>query len=169
MTHVPGDEHPIAQSPEPLAIPRRSVGIGRAQLVMLAVSMAAIAWGAWSTRAILDLRARPAPFVKVELGALVAEYVRAQARSAGSPEQLRTETALFMKSLDASLARRTRDGHVILVSEAVVGGAVPDITALVRREIHARLTLPPPANDGGTEARMREYLEQAGGVHAPVR
>lgn len=169
MTKFSGDEHPIAQVPEPIAIPRRSAGIGRAQMVVLAVSIAAIAWGAWSTRAILDLRARPAPLVKVQLGALVAEYVRTQARSAGSPEQIRTETALFMKSLDASLARRTRDGHVVLVSEAVIGGSVPDITAVVRREIHARLTPPHPASDSGTEARMRDYLQQTGGANGPAR
>lgn len=169
MTQLPGDERPIAQRPEPLAIPRRPVGLGRTRLAVLAVSIAAIAWGAWSTRAILDLRARPAPFVKVQLGALVAEYVRTQARSAGSPEQIRTETAQFMKSLDASLARRTRDGHVVLVSEAVIGGSVPDITAVVRREIHARLTPPHPASDSGTEARMRDYLQQTGGANGPAR
>lgn len=169
MTRLPGDERPIAQSPEPEAIPRRPAGIGRAQLAVLAVSIAAIVWGAWSTRAILDLRAQPAPFVKVQLAALVAEHVRAQARSAGSPEQIRTDTALFMKSLDDSLARRTRDGHVVLVSEAVIGGSVPDITAAVRREIQARLPSPHPASAGGSRAGMDDYLQQTGVTNAPAR
>ncbi|ODU77589.1 MAG: hypothetical protein ABT10_24415 [Novosphingobium sp. SCN 63-17] len=132
-------------------------------VLALMVVVAGLAWGAWTTRAILDLRRAPAPFVKVQLGGLVADYVRAQARSATPPDQMGAQTQAFMKLLDAALAREAHAGRVVLVSEAVAGGSVPDITESVRREVYAKMPAPRTAVDGGTEARMRDWLIRDGG------
>lgn len=132
-------------------------------MLALMVVVAGLAWGAWTTRAILDLRRAPAPFVKVQLGGLVADYVRAQARSATPPDQMGAQTQAFMKLLDVALAREAHAGRVVLVSEAVAGGSVPDITETVRREVYAKMPALRTAADGGTEARMRDWLIRNGG------
>lgn len=163
MNEPSGTDCPTASSPDPVPLPRGRTGIGRAQVMLLIVCVAGLVWGAWTTRAILDLRARPAPFVKVQLERLVAEYVRAQARSATPPDRIDTETAVFMKVLDASLARHARAGEVVLVSEAVVGGTVPDITAAVRREVYARLPVPSGGNDAVPNAGSADGLQNGGG------
>lgn len=168
MTETSGDASLVISSPKLGAIPSRRAGIGRAHVMILVVAVAGLVWGAWMTRSILDLRGRPAPFVTVQLEGLVAEYVRAQARSAKSPDQIGTETTMFMKLLDASVARRARAGKVVLVSEAVVGGSVPDITGSVRREIYAHLPAPRLARNGGS-ATLTGDLEHRGGADGASR
>lgn len=154
--------------------PRSS--IARGQVLLVAGLIGVLCWGAWMTRAILDLRAAPARVAKVQLASLVGDYVRAEARGNASPDQIGPRTAQFMKVLDATIARHARGGQIILVSEAVVGGSVPDITAEIAREV--RLTLPavqlasssPGHGDasgqrrdaGDVEARMRDYLLHEG-------
>ncbi|MEO0031278.1 MAG: hypothetical protein RIS94_1036 [Pseudomonadota bacterium] len=162
------DPHDSAASVPP-APPSPSASGARVQrnngwpvLVLLIVAVC-LAWGVWTTRAILDLRRAPTPFVKVQLGALVAEYVRAQARSATPPDQIGTQTQAFMQLLDVALAREAHAGRVVLVSEAVAGGSVPDITERVRREIYARMPAPRAAADGASDTRMRAWLPQNGG------
>jgi len=153
---------PIAPPPASAPFARRERRNGPPVLALMVV-VAGLAWAAWTTRAILDLRRAPVPFVKVQLGGLVADYVRAQARSATPPDQMGAQTQAFMKLLDAALARETRAGRVVLVSEAVAGGSVPDITETVRREVYAKMPAPRTAADGGTEARMRDWLMRNGG------
>lgn len=151
-------------------------GIARGQVLLVAALIGVLCWGAWMTRAILDLRAAPSRVVKVQLASLVGDYVRAEARGNASPDQIGPRTAQFMKVLDATIARHARGGQIVLVSEAVVGGRVPDITADIDREV--RVTLPtvqpapsPPRLDdpagqrrdaGDVEARMRDYLLHGG-------
>lgn len=151
-------------------------GTVRGQVMLVAALIGVLCWGAWMTRAVLDLRAGPARVVKVQLASLVGDFVRAEARGNASPDQIGPRTAQFMKVLDATIARHARGGQIILVSEAVVGGSVPDITADIAHEV--RLTLPAvqPASSlpgpgdptgqrrdaGGVEARMRDYLLHEG-------
>lgn len=153
---------PISPPPASAPFGRRPRRNGPPVLALMVV-VVGLAWAAWTTRAILDLRRAPVPFVKVQLGGLVADYVRAQARSATPPDQIGAQTQAFMKLLDVALAREAHAGRVVLVSEAVAGGSVPDITESVRREVYGRMPPPRAGAEGGTEARMRAWLAQNGG------
>lgn len=153
----------------------RGVGVGQ---VMAAVCLAAgLVWGAWATRAILDLRRGPAPIVKVRLQGLIQDYVRAEARSATPPDRIGPDTSRYMELLDAAIARHARAGQLVLVSEAVAGGEVEDITSEIKREVYAHIagssppTTPPPSSSGpqghqeignAMDARTRNPLPQGG-------
>ncbi len=151
-------------------------GIARGQVLALAALIGALCWGAWMTRVILDVRAAPARVVKVQLASLVGAYVRTEARGDTPPDQIADRTAQFMKVLDATIARHARGGQIVLVSEAVVGGSVPDITGDIAREVRATLpalqTAPASARSadpvgqrreaGDVETRMRDYLLHEG-------
>jgi hypothetical protein len=102
--------------------------------------------------------------------------VRTEARGDTPPDQIGPRMAQFMKVLDATIAHHARDGQIVLVSEAVVGGSVPDITGDIAREVRAILpaSQPAPASPrladpaghdreaGDVETRMRDYLLHEG-------
>lgn len=101
-------------------------------------------WGAWVTR---ELVAKPAaaPMARIQLSAMVGEYVQAQARSATPPEQVTAETKAFMAEIEKNLRARGAQGQIVLVGEAVLAGNVPDITADVRRQVFSKVRMPQPA------------------------
>lgn len=148
--------------------PRRQ-GIDRMQVALVAALVVALCWGAWMTRAVLDLRSENAPFVKVQLQKIITEYVQGQARSATPPEQIQAETARFMGALDAAMKHAAGEGQVVMVNEAIVAGDVPDVTDAVRAEVYTKVPRPQMASAGTVETRMRDYLIQNGGGNAPVR
>lgn len=173
-----GDQALTPASPGTALNPKRhrARGIGRAHVLAVACAIAGLAWGSWTTRAVLDLRASPTRIAKVRLQSLVGDYVRAQARSATPPDQIGPATARFMTMLDAAIARHARAGEVVLVSEAVVGGDVRDVTDQIRREVYAQVPVPRAAegvpdsaqdraSGGDVEARMRDYLLHAGAAN----
>ena len=105
------------------------------QLLVGAAVLLLLIWGMWVTRA---LTAAPRQhIVKANLSRIVGEYVQAQARSATPPEQVRAQMQQFMASLDSELQRRSAQGQVVLVGEAVLSKSVPDITAEVVSSIYA--------------------------------
>lgn len=144
----------------------------RRQFLTMACLIALLCWGAWMTRSILDMRPTPLRVVKVQLAGLVGSYVRAQARTDASPDEIAARTAQFMTALDLAIARHAHDGQIVLVSEAVVGGNVPDITAAIAAEMRRVAATPalraskgrqdgnPEASD--VETRMRDYLLREG-------
>lgn len=101
-------------------------------------------WGAWVTR---ELIAQPKviPMARIQLSAMVGEYVQAQARSATPPDLVTAETKAFMAEIEKNLKERGAKGQIVLVGEAVLAGNVPDITADVRRQVFERVRMPRPA------------------------
>jgi len=183
MSDDPDIAHPAdafrCARPAPVSDRKRtqgSRGVTRGQVLRVAGLIGALCWGAWITRAILDMRAAPAHVVKVQLASIVGNYVRAEARGDTPPDQIGPHMAQFMKVLDATIARHARRGQIVLVSEAVVGGGVPDITGEIAREVRAtlpasqsapappRLAVPATSDReaGNVEARMRDYLLHEG-------
>lgn len=129
--------------------------------VAIAAVVVALLWSAWMTRAMLDLRERKPAIVRVQLQGLMAEYVRAQARSNAPQEQIAADTKVFLAQLNRVVTGLSKDGQIVLVNEAVVGDGVPDVTPLVRRAVYAKVAMPKVAAIG-VEDRMMAYLKQEG-------
>ena len=129
--------------------------------VAIAAVVVALLWSAWMTRAMLDLREQKPPIVKVQLQGLMAEYVRAQARSDAPQEQIAADTKVFLAQLNRVVTGLSKDGQIVLVNEAVVGDGVPDVTPLVRKAVYARVPMPKVAANG-VQDRMMAYLKQEG-------
>lgn len=110
-------------------------GPGLAHLLESMLIAAAIAWAVWITH--LTLAPEPDRLASVRLSEIVGEFVQAKARSAAPPAQVEAEMRKFMASLDAELQRRSREGQVVLVGEAVLTRNVPDITDQLRRALYA--------------------------------
>lgn len=126
-----------AATPAPAAPRRRPVfaGFTGPQLLVGAAVVMLLIWGMWVTR---TLTAAPQQhIVKANLSRIVGDYVQAQARSATPPEQVRAQMQQFMASLDTELQRRSAQGQVVLVGEAVLSKSVPDITGDVVSAVYA--------------------------------
>nr|WP_276589036.1 MULTISPECIES: TrbI F-type domain-containing protein [unclassified Sphingomonas] len=126
-----------AASPATVAPARRTVfaGFTGPQLALGAVLLLALIWGMWVTRTLTT--APQQHIVKANLSRIVGDYVQAQARSATPPDQVRAQMQQFMASLDTELQRRSAQGQVVLVGEAVLSKSVPDITGDVVTSIYA--------------------------------
>ena len=120
------------------ATPRRRpvfAGYTAPQLLVGAAILLLLIWGMWVTRALTS--APRQHIVKANLSRIVGDYVQAQARSATPPDQVRAQMQQFMASLDTELQRRSAQGQVVLVGEAVLSKSVPDITGDVVTSIYA--------------------------------
>ena len=107
--------------------------------------VAAGLWGAWVTKKLMADDVIP-PIARVQLSAIVGEYVQAQARSATPPEQVTAETRAFMAEIQRNLEARGQRGEIVLVGEAVLAGNIPDITASLRKEVYTKVRMPQPAS-----------------------
>lgn len=130
------DLPPIPSSaPTARAKPRAVfAGFTRSQILLGLLLLAALVWGMWVTR---QVSARQDHIVSVRLSDLVGEYVEAQRFSASPPERVKAEMQAFMASLDKELARRSANGDVVLVGEAVLSKNVDDITDRVKKAVYA--------------------------------
>jgi Type-F conjugative transfer system protein (TrbI_Ftype) len=131
----------------PAAPPRR---MGWMPVALVGGLVAAGLWGAWVTKNLLADEGA-APMARVQLSAIVGEYVQAQARSATPPEQVTAETRAFMAEIQRNLEARGTKGQIVLVGEAVLAGNVPDITANLRKEVYAKIRMPQPAALGAND------------------
>ena len=121
----------------------RRKGLPPSMFLFAAPAVAALLWGAWVTKNILDPSVAKAPIASVRLEQIIGEYVQAQARSNTPPEIVTRQTQAFMAALGEELKARGADGTTVMVGEAVLSQNVPDITAEVRSAIYAKV--PPPA------------------------
>ena len=130
------------QATAPAASPRR---MGWMPVALVGGLVAAGLWGAWVTKNLMAEEGT-APMARVQLSAIVGEYVQAQARSATPPEQVTAETRAFMAEIQRNLEARGQRGQIVLVGEAVLAGNVPDITASLREEVYTKVRMPQPAS-----------------------
>jgi hypothetical protein len=127
----------------PVRAPHRRKGLPPITFLFGGLVVAALLWGAWVTKNILDPAVVKAPIASVRLEQIIGEYVQAQARSNTPPEIVTQQTQAFMAALGEELKARGADGTTVMVGEAVLSQNVPDITAEVRNAIYAKV--PPPA------------------------
>lgn len=178
------EDNPLPQGELPLgldAVPTHAVVTGkrrslvaflasnRRQILAMGLTGACLLWGSWTTHKLLGLEQRVTTIRKVALADLVRDYVEAEARSGATPDQITAETGAYIKALNLAVARHAAQGEVLLLSNAVVAGDVPDITPQVRDEVYASLAKPqagaPAPSVPSTSAQMQQFFDAKGAYH----
>ena len=134
----------------------RLLGFTPRDLAIVAAFLVLVVWAFWATRELLELRDRR--IVSVSLSTIIKNFVAAEARNGSSPEQAAARTKAYLAATDAAMQSLSRSGATVLVSEAVVGNSVPDMTGAVAdavRQAMAKEPAPPtsPASAGGSDGR----------------
>lgn len=138
MTVAATEPAPLASAPPP---PRLILGFAARDLALVAAFLSLTLWAIWATTALLELRQRR--IVSVSLSTIIKDFVAAQARTAASPEIAAARTRAYLAATDAAMQSLSRDGTTVLVSEAVVGNSVPDMTRAVSAAVNAWLAKAP--------------------------
>lgn len=133
-----GGEGAFAAAVSPPASPGRTFAGLPVPIVVMGFLMLAMAlWAGWATRELLALRSQR--IVSVSLATLVRDFVTDEARNGGSPAYMAARTKVYTLATQAAMQSLTRRGTTILVSEAVVGNSVPDITPQLKSAVDAKL------------------------------
>ena len=134
----------------------RLLGFTLRDLAIVAAFLVLVVWAFWATRELLELRDRR--IVSVSLSTIIKNFVAAEARNGSSPEQAAARTKAYLAATDAAMQSLSRSGATVLVSEAVVGNSVPDMTGAVAAAVRQAMAEQPapaaaPANAGGSDGR----------------
>jgi hypothetical protein len=106
--------------------------------IVLGISLIGSAlWGTWATSTLIALEKREV--VTVQLGRIMGDFVEAEARAGRPPEESRERIQTYLKAVEASVEKLGKDGQTVLVAEAVVAGAAPDLTETVRADVLRRM------------------------------
>lgn len=124
--------------------PRTIAGWPVVHVAVTILVLASLLWAAWATRLLLDLSKRQ--IVSVSLSTLVGDFVAAESRNGGTPEQTASRTAAYLAAVNRSVSALGADGTTVIVTEATLGKSVPDRTAQVRAKVKRAL-------EGGHDAR----------------
>jgi hypothetical protein len=165
----------VSVATPPGLLARRMAGQPLRRWLLLAGAGALAVWGAWATKALVDLSRERQPIVQVRLSEIVGDYVRDAARSSLPADEVSRQTARFLKVLNDVMGAQGSGGRIVLLSNAVVSGELPDITSEVRAQVYARVTRPIPATGsptmtaspaaGDVAGQMHQFM---GGEQAPV-
>lgn len=141
---IPSDTPAAVDKAEGVRMPRKRgfAGFSWGQLLAGTVLLGGVVWGAWTTREVLALK--ESRIVAVSIQSMANDFLMAEARSGVSPEQAEVDTRHYMATLQSVLKDRASQGEIIIVSEAVVSGSVPDITPQVREAVGKAITASPP-------------------------
>jgi conjugal transfer pilin signal peptidase TrbI len=107
-----------------------------AGLVLL--GSAALLWCGWTTKSVTDLQNRR--IVTVRLGAMIEEFVAAEARAQRSPQDAQARLALYLKGIESVVNTLGKDGTTVLVAEAVISGSAPDYSPKVKADLDLWMT-----------------------------
>lgn len=116
---------------------RQLFGVPLASLGLGVLLLAALLWGAWTTRILLALEKREV--VTVELSGLIGAFVEAEARSGADPQASQRRVAAYLQAIDASVDALGQKGRTVLVGEAVLAGQARDMTPIVRADVVRRM------------------------------
>jgi hypothetical protein len=120
---------------------RRIAGFTPRDLSVLVAFLLLTIWAIWATREVLELKERR--IVSVSLSRIITDFVAAESRNGASPETATARTRAYLAATDEAMRSLSKGGATVLVSEAVVGNSVPDMTAAVAAAINARLAQTP--------------------------
>ena len=132
-------EMPVADTPSGSSsgAPRTFAGLPLSTIVLGGLILLLALLSAWQTREILALKSHR--IVSVSLSTLLHDYIAAEAHNPGSPEITALRTKLYIGATQAAVRGLTEQGYTVLVTEAVAGGSVPDVTPQVKADIEAKL------------------------------
>jgi|TARA_R100001244_G_scaffold20643_2_gene21361 hypothetical protein len=99
--------------------------------------VAAILWISWVSISLT--REQKPKIMQVRLSEIMNEFVDAEARKDGEPEVTRETIARYLKTMEDAVADMSREGRVMIVSEAIVSPNTPDATPLLRQRIAEKL------------------------------
>ncbi len=133
----PDDADLVSVSAHYGADPRSFAGLPIATVVLGALVLMMGLWSAWQTREILILKSHRT--VSVSLSTIVRDFIRAEARNGGTPETAQLRTQAYLGATEAAIRALGENGNTVLLSEAVAGNSVPDVTPEVKAAIEARL------------------------------
>lgn len=142
QTETIRSDAPVAAPKAEGARRRGFAGFSWGQLLAGLALIGGVVWGAWTTREVLALK--KGRFVSVSIQSMANDFLMAEARSGVGPEQAEVDTRHYMNTLQSVLKDRASQGEIIIVSEAVVSGSVPDITPQVREAVGKAITASPP-------------------------
>lgn len=116
----------------------RSFGGFALHRIALTAGMAALAlWNVWTTQQLLALKERR--IVSVSLQALVSDFVAVEARNGGASDATTARTKAYLAAVERAIKDMARDGTTVIVSEAVVGNSVPDVTPALKARLDRML------------------------------
>ncbi|WP_239806061.1 TrbI F-type domain-containing protein [Croceicoccus hydrothermalis] len=166
MTDLFDHEPPRAATPSPAGRRSKASGlaamrVGRSEILIVIAAIVLVAWGAWVTKTLIAGPPKQ-EFVQLQLQGIIGEYLQAQARSGSDEAKAAQETAVFMRTLDQTVAGLSAGGKVVLVHEAVIGGDIPDITDAVRRQVYGQVARPEMMPADGVQGEMEAYLSTEG-------
>jgi len=151
-------------------------GFTGGQLLLGAVLAGIALWAFWVTGKVERISERR--IVAVSLSGMVGDFLRTEARSGNSTQQVEADTARFMALMQAVLGERAQRGETVIVGEAVIASSAPDITAEVRGEVGRRMlagrssvpavAAPFPAPPLGAAAIPAEVPAMDAGQPAPM-
>ena len=116
---------------------RTFAGLPIPTLVLAALVVILALLSAWQTRQILALRSHR--IVSVSLSTLLHDFLAVEARNGGTPETAALRTKLYLAATQASIRELTDGGATVVVSEAVLGNSVPDVTPTIKADVDAKL------------------------------
>jgi len=119
---------------EPAAYKHRTIaGWPLVRVIAAVLLIGSLVWAAWMTRTVVELQQRR--IVSVSLSRLVEDFVAAEARNGGTPEQSASRTANYLAAVNKAVAELGQGGTTVLVSEATLGRSVDDRTVDVRARV----------------------------------
>ncbi|MGB3796711.1 MAG: TrbI F-type domain-containing protein [Alteraurantiacibacter sp.] len=139
-------------------------GMSRAQMLLAALAIAMLCWGAWVSKAIVGGAADEPQLVKLQLQGMISEYLNGQARSGANEQIAAQSTAAFLAELDLAVAELSEEGRVVLVNEAVIGGDIPDVTEAVKARVYSKVARPAVAA-APVQQDMQAYMAANGGTN----
>lgn len=154
---------------------RRFAGLSPREIILLLAAIAIFIWGAWVTKSLAGDEVGDQEFVQLQLQGIIGEYLQAQARSSADEQTAARETAVFMATLDQTVAGLSEGGKVVLVHEAVIGGDIPDVTEAVKAAVYAKVPRPQIAQaamdaqqsqSAMVEQEMQAFMAANGGGQA---
>lgn len=121
--------------------PDRSIfGFPLPWAIVMLVMAALFAWMCWLTVEVREARQRK--IVSVSLATILGDFVQAESARNQSDEAMALRTKQYLAGVEKAMTGLS-DNYVVLLSEAVAGNSVPDVTPEVMHAVQSEL-------DGGT-------------------
>lgn len=103
--------------------------------------LGSIAWASWATRELLALRQRQ--IVSVSLSTILRDFISTEASRGQTEESARQRTKAFLTGVDRMMQDLRADGKIVLLTEAVAGNTVPDVTPQIMSAVRANMASEP--------------------------